>query len=150
MVFLVGLSKSARRLRKNLMKQIQLILILSTTIVALSSCTFENRKIATRICFKDLDKHIQDTLRNLPIDTFGCYPDLIDLTGHYKLTNKEIGPWCYAQKLENTETGKSYWFEYNTPRPFIVTSKEIIFPTEYNIITMGIEQTDKFSIVPFN
>lgn len=98
MVFLVGLSKFAKRLRKNLMKQIQLILILSTTIIALSSCTFENRKIATRICLKDLDKHIQDTLKNLPIDTFGCYPDLIDLTGHYELTSEEIGPWCYAEK----------------------------------------------------
>lgn len=150
MVFLVGLSRSAKHLRKNLMKQIQLILISSTIIVALSSCSFENRKIATRKSFRDLGKHIQDALRNLPIDTFGCYPDLIDLTGHYKLTSKEIGPWCYAQKLENTETGKTYWFEYNTPRPFIVTSKEIIFPTEYNIITMGIEQNDKFNIVPFN
>ena len=150
MVFLVGLRMSAKRLRKNLTKQIHLILILLTTIVALSSCTFENRKIAARICFKDLDKRIQATLRNLPIDTFGCYPDLIDLTGHYKLTSKEIGPWCYAKKLKNTKTGKSYWFEYNTPIPFIVTSKEIIFPTEYNIITLGIEQTDKFSIIPFN
>lgn len=115
--------------------------------VILSNCTFENRKITTLMCFGDLDKHIQDTLRNLPIDTFGCCPDLIDLTGHYKLVSKEIGPWIYAQKLENLETGKSYWFDYNTPRPFIVTSKKIIFPTEYNIITMGIEQTDIFNII---
>lgn len=87
--------------------------------VILSNCTFENRKVTTQMCFGDLDKHLQDTLRNLSIDTFGCYPDLIDLTGHYKLIRKEIGPWVYAQKLENLETGKSYWFDYNTPRPFI-------------------------------
>ena len=115
--------------------------------VILSNCTFENRKVTTQMCFGDLDKHLQDTLRNLPIDTFGCYPDLIDLTGHYKLIRKEIGPWVYAQKMENLETGKSYWFDYNTPRPFIVTSKKIIFPTKYNIITMGIEQTDTFNII---
>lgn len=110
-------------------------------------CTFENRKATAQLCFKDLDTQIQDTLRKLPIDTFGCCPDLIDLTGHYTLIEKEIGPWCYAQKLENSENGKSYWFDYNTPRPFIVTSKEIIFPSEYNIITMGIEQTDTFNII---
>lgn len=129
------------------MKQIKSFLILSTIMVILSNCTFENRKVTTQMCFGDLDKHLQDTLRNLSIDTFGCYPDLIDLTGHYKLIRKEIGPWVYAQKLENLETGKSYWFDYNTPRPFIITSKEIIFPTEYNIITMGIEQTDTFNII---
>lgn len=129
------------------MKQIKLFLILSTIMVVLSNCTFENRKIIIQMCFEDLDIHIQDTLRNLPIDTFDCYPDLIDLTGHYKLIIKEIGPWGYAQKLENFETGKSYWFNYNTPRPFIVTSKEIIFPVEYNIITKGLEKTDKFNII---
>ena len=129
------------------MKQIRLFIILSTIMVVLSNCTFENRKITSQMCFEDLDIHIQDTLRNLPIDSFGCYPDLIDLTGHYRLTNKEIGPWIYAQKLENSETGKAYWFYYNTPRPFVVTSKEIMFPTEYNIIIMGIENTDTFNVI---
>lgn len=118
--------------------------------VVLSNCTFENRKINTHICFEDLDIHIQDTLRNLPIDTLDCYPDLIDLTGHYKLIAKEIGPWTYAQKLENCETGKSYWFYYNTPRPFIVTSKEIIFPMEYNVVTKGLERTDMFNLININ
>lgn len=118
--------------------------------VVLGNCTLGNRKINTHICFEDLDIRIQDTLRNLPIDTLGCYPDLIDLTGHYKLITKEIGPWTYALKLENYETGKSYWLNYNTPRPFIVTSKEIIFPTEYNIITKGLKRTDKFNIININ
>ena len=129
------------------MKQIKLFLILSTMMIVLSNCTFENRKITTQMYFEDLDVCIQDTLKKIPIDTFGCYPDLIDLTGNYKLTMKEIGPWYYALKLVNSETGKSYWFYYNTPTPFIVTSKEIIFPIEYNMITMGIEKTDKFNII---
>ena len=43
-------------------------------------CTFENRKATAQLCFKDLDTQIQDTLRKLPIDTFGCCPDLIDST----------------------------------------------------------------------
>lgn len=129
------------------MKLIKLFLILSTIMFVFHDCTFENRTAATQLCFNNLDTQIQDTLRKLPIDTFGCCPDLIDFTGHYTLIKKEIGPWCYAQKLENSENGKSYWFDYNTPRPFIVTSKEIIFPSEYNIITMGIEQTDTFNII---
>lgn len=63
---------------------------------------------------------------------------------------KEIGPWCYAQKLQNTETGKYYWFDYSTPRPIIVTDKEIIFPTEYNIVNRGVELADKFNIININ
>ena len=132
-----------------MIRPIETLLILAI-IIAFSNCTFENRKTTTQIRFEDLDRHIQDTLRNLPVDTFGCYPDLIDLTGHYKLTTKEIGPWCYAQLLKDLETGKSYWFYYNTPRPFIVTSYEIIFPADYNIITMGIARTDTFNIVNIN
>ena len=123
------------------------ILILLAIMVILCNCTFENRKATTQMCFKDFDKHLQDTLINLPVDSFGCYPDLIDLTGHYTLTRKEIGPWCCARKLENLETGKSYWLNYNTPIPIIVTSKEIIFSVEYNIITLGVEQTDKFNVI---
>ena len=115
------------------MKQIKLAFILLTIMIVLGNCTFENRKNTTQVCLVDLVVYVQDTLRNLPVDTLGCYPDLIDLTGHYKLTIKEIGPWCYAQKLENLETGKFYWFDYSTPRPIIVTAEEIIFPMEYNI-----------------
>lgn len=127
------------------MKQIRLFLILTAIMTACSNCTFH--KTSTSVYFDDLDIHIQDTLRNLPIDTFGCYPDFIDLTGHYKLIYKEIGPWTYAKKLENLETGKSYWLDYNTPSPIVVTSKEIIYPVEYNIITKGVEKTDAFNLI---
>ena len=129
------------------MKQIKLAYILLTIMIVLGNCTFENRKNTTQVCLVDLVVYVQDTLRNLPVDTLGCYPDLIDLTGHYKLTIKEIGPWCYAQKLENLETGKFYWFDYSTPRPIIVTAEEIIFPMEYNIVNRGVESTDTFNII---
>lgn len=132
------------------MKQFILVFILLIIIIVFSNCTFENRKNTTQVCLEDLDVYVQDTLRNLPVDTLGCYPDLIDLTGHYKLTIKEIGPWCYAQKLENLETGKFYWFDYSTPRPIIVTAEEIIFPMEYNIVNRGVESTDKFNIININ
>lgn len=129
------------------MKQIKLAFVLLTIMIVLGNCTFENRTTTTKMCLEDLDINVQDTLRNLPVDSFGCHPDLIDLTGHYKLTIKEIGPWCYAQKLENLETGKFYWFDYSTPRPIIVTAEEIIFPMEYNIVNRGVESTDTFNII---
>ena len=131
------------------MKQIKLAFVLLTIMIVLGNCTFENRTTTTKMCLEDLDMNVQDTLRNLPVDSFGCHPDLIDLTGHYKLTIKEIGPWCYAQKLENLETGKYYWFDYSTPRPIIVTAKEIIFPTQYNLIngSRRVELTDTFNII---
>lgn len=81
------------------MKQIKLAFVLLTIMIVLGNCTFENRTTTTKMCLEDLDMNVQDTLRNLPVDSFGCHPDLIDLTGHYKLIIKEFGPWCYAQKL---------------------------------------------------
>ena len=131
------------------MKQIKLAFVLLTIMIVLGNCTFENRTTTTKMCLEDLDMNVQDTLRNLPVDSFGCHPDLIDLTGHYKLIIKEFGPWCYAQKLTNIETGKYYWFDYSTPRPILVTAKEIIFPTKYNLITISrrVELTDTFNII---
>ena len=70
------------------MKQIKLAFILLTIMIVLGNCTFENRTITTKMCLEDLDMNVQDTLRNLPVDSFGCHPDLIDLTGHYKLITK--------------------------------------------------------------
>ena len=45
------------------------------------------------------------------------------------------------------EAGKYYWFDYSTPRPILVTAKEIIFPMEYNIVNRGVESTDTFNII---
>lgn len=134
------------------MKQIQLAFMLLTIMIVLVNCTFENRTSTDKVCLKELDMYIQDTLKKIPIDIFGCCPDLIDLTGHYKLIIKEFGPWCYAQKLTNIETGQHYWFDYSTPRPIIVTAKEIIFPTKYNLINRGrmVELTDTFNIININ
>lgn len=67
------------------MKQIKLAFILLTIMIVLGNCTFKNRTTTTKMCLEDLDINVQDTLRNLPVDSFGCHPDLIDLTGHYKL-----------------------------------------------------------------
>lgn len=133
------------------MKQIKLAFMLLTIVIVLVNCTFENRTSTTQVCLKDLDMNIQDTLKKIPIDDFGCCPDLIDLTGHYKLIRKEFGPW-FMHKLINIETGQHYWFDYSTPRPIIVTAKEIIFPTEYNLINeyRMVELTDTFNIININ
>lgn len=133
----------------DIMKCVRFFFVLATMTLFVN-CTFENHKANKYICFEELDTHIQDTLRNLVIDTLGCYPDLIDLVGHYNLKTKKIGPWIYAQKIENLKTGKSYWFDYNTPRPFIVTSKGILFPMKYNIITKKIDNRDELIFVKFN
>lgn len=143
MDFLVGLKY---------MKHIRQFFILLMVQLAFGCCTENHR--AKYICFEGLDKRIQDTLKNLSIDvidTMGDTPDLINFSGQqYELFQKEIGPWIYAQKLDNQSMGKSYWFKYNTPRPFVVTSTEIIYPTKYNIDVMGIESKDSFAVISIN
>ena len=51
-------------------------LLLSLILIVNGSCISENKRISKYVCFEDLDKQIQDTLKKLPIDTFGCYPNL--------------------------------------------------------------------------
>ena len=53
------------------MKQIKLAFILLTIMIVLGNCTFKNRTTTTKMCLEDLDINVQDTLRNLPVDSFG-------------------------------------------------------------------------------
>ena len=54
------------------MKQIKLAFVFLTIMIVLGNCTFENRTTTTKMCLEDLDMNVQDTLRNLPVDSFGC------------------------------------------------------------------------------
>ena len=53
------------------MKQIKLAFVLLTIMIVLGNCTFENRTTTTKMCLEDLDMNVQDTLRNLPVDSLG-------------------------------------------------------------------------------
>ena len=50
-----------------------------------------NRKMAV-LSLRDLPNFVQDTLRKLPVDKYGCYPDLIDFTNKFHYRSTTIGP----------------------------------------------------------
>lgn len=83
-------------------------------VICVLSVSCNNTKYRT---FSELDKRIQDTLLKQNSDIYGCYPDLIDFTGSYKIIHKTFGPWTYRLTVLNVVTGKSYGFAYNTPTP---------------------------------
>lgn len=116
-------------------------------VIGVLSVSCNNTKHRT---FSELDKRIQDTLLKQESDIYGCYPDLIDFTGNYKIIHKTFGPWTYRLIVLNVSTGKSYGFAYNTPTPFIITTNEIIHPKRYNILSLGIEPTDTFVVIKIN
>ena len=104
-------------------------------VICVLSVSCNNTKYRT---FSELDKCIQDTLLKQNSDIYGCYPDLIDFTGSYKIIHKTFGPWTYRLTVLNVVTGKSYGFAYNT------------HPKRYNILTLGIEPTDTFVVIKTN
>ena len=89
-----------------------------------------NRKMAV-LSLRELPNFVQDTLRKLPVDEYGCYPDLIDFTNKFHYRSTTIGPWQHEQILTDSINQVSYSFSYDTPRPFIVTSTFIAFPMTY-------------------
>ena len=52
----------------------------SATIIIILLCTgcnnINNRKMAV-LSLRELPNFVQDTLRKLPVDEYGCYPDLV-------------------------------------------------------------------------
>lgn len=74
-------------------------------VICVLSVSCNNTKHRT---FSELDKRIQDTLLKQNSDIYGCYPDLIDFTGSYKIIHKTFGPWTYKLTVLNVVTGKSY------------------------------------------
>ena len=60
----------------------------SATIIIILLCTgcnnINNRKMAV-LSLRELPNFVQDTLRKLPVDEYGCYPDLIDFTTNVPL-----------------------------------------------------------------
>lgn len=83
------------------------------------------------LSLRELPNFVQDTLRKLPVDKYGCYPDLIDFTNKFHYRSTTIGPWQHEQILTDSIDQISYSFSYDTPRPFIVTLTFIAFPMTY-------------------
>lgn len=102
----------------------------ATIIVILLYTGCDNRKMEV-LSLRELPNFVQDTLRKLPVDEYGCYPDLIDFTNKFHYRSTTIGPWQHKQILTDSINQVSYSFSYNTPRPFIVTSTFIAFPMTY-------------------
>ena len=63
--------------------------------------TLNNRKMAV-LSLQELPIFVQDTLRKLPIDKYGCYPDLIDFTNKFHYRSTTIGPWQHSQILTDS------------------------------------------------
>lgn len=95
------------------------------------SCNYVDNKKLSVLSLRELPGFVQDSLRKLNVDKYGCYPDLIDFTNKFHYRYTKIGPWQHDQILTDSINHISYSFSYNTPRPFIVTSSFIAFPMDY-------------------
>ena len=76
--------------------------VIIIAIFLFAGCSYvKNRKMAV-LSLQELPIFVQDTLRKLPIDKYGCYPDLIDFTNKFHYRSTTIGPWQHSQILTDS------------------------------------------------
>lgn len=105
--------------------------VIIIAIFLFAGCSYVNNRKMAVLSLQELPIFVQDTLRKLSIDKYGCYPDLIDFTNKFHYRSTTIEPWQHSQILTDSINQVSYSFSYDTPRPFIVTSTFIAFPINY-------------------
>lgn len=114
------------------------------TAIFLAGCNYTSNRKTAVVSLQKLPSFVQDTLRKLPVDKYGCYPDLIDFTSKFHYRSTTIGPWQHSQILTDSINQVSYSFSYDTPRPFIVTSTFIAFPINY-VNSLKVFESDTLS-----
>ena len=72
------------------------------------------------LSLQELPIFVQDTLRKLPIDKYGCYPDLIDFTNKFHYRSTTIGPWQHSQILTDSINPEVVGFGFHPPATLII------------------------------
>lgn len=102
------------------------------------------------IFYSDLPKEVQDTLiwwGEHTIDTVIVeLPDVICYNSDYSFIYTEIGPWIISRRLKRNTDGKEWKFSgnLNVPRPIVTIGDTIYIPSDYNVVSMGVDSNSVF------
>ena len=106
------------------------------------------------VFYSHLPKEVQDTLiwwgehTIISIDDTVIVelPDVICYDSDYSFLYTEFGPWIISRRLKRNTDGKEWKFSgnINIPRPIVAIGDTIYIPSDYNVVTMGVDSNSVF------
>lgn len=106
------------------------------------------------IFYSDLPKEVQDTLIwwgehtiiSIEDTVIVELPDVICYNSDYSFIYTEIGPWIISRRLKRNTDGKEWIFSgnLNVPRPIVTIGDTIYIPSDYNVVSMGVDSNSVF------
>ena len=106
------------------------------------------------IFYSDLPKEVQDTLIwwgehtiiSIEDTVIVELPDVIYYNSDYSFIYTEIGPWIISRRLKRNTDGKEWKFSgnLNVPRPIVTIGDTIYIPSDYNVVSMGVDSNSVF------
>ena len=107
-----------------------------------------------RVVYSDLPKEVQDTLvwwgehTTISIEDTVIVelPDVICYNSDYSFLYSEFGPWIISRRLKRNTDGKEWKFSgnLNVPRPIVTIGDTIYIPSDYNVVSMGVDSNSVF------
>lgn len=106
------------------------------------------------IFYSDLPKEVQDTLIwwgehtiiSIEDTVIVELPDVICYNSDYSFIYTEIGPWIISRRLKRNTDGKEWKFSgnLNVPRLIVTIGDTIYIPSDYNVVSMGVDSNSVF------
>lgn len=106
------------------------------------------------IFYSDLPKEVQDTLIwwgehtiiSIEDTVIVELPDVICYNSDYSFIYTEIGPWIISRRLKRNTDGKEWKFSgnLNVSRPIVTIGDTIYIPSDYNVVSMGVDSNSVF------
>lgn len=106
------------------------------------------------VFYSDLPKEVQDTLTwwgehtiiSIDDTVIVELPDVICYNSDYSFLYTEIGPWTISRRLKRNTDGKEWKFfgNMNVPTPIVTIGDTIYIPSDYNVVSMGVDSNSVF------
>lgn len=106
------------------------------------------------VFYSHLPKEVQDTLvwwgehTIISIDDTVIVelPDVICYNSDCSFLYTEFGPWIISRRLKRNTDGKEWKFSgnLNVPTPIVTIGDTIYIPSDYNVVSMGVDSNAIF------
>lgn len=106
------------------------------------------------VFYSDLPKEVQDTFTwwgehtiiSIDDTVIVELQDVICYNSAYSFLYTEIGPWTISRRLKRNTDGKEWKFSgnLNVPTPIVTIGDTIYIPSDYNVVSMGVDSNSVF------
>lgn len=106
------------------------------------------------VLYSEFPKEVQDTLIWWGVHTMISIedtvivelPDVICYNSDYSFLHTEFGPWIISRRLKRNTDGREWKFSgnLNVPIPIVAIGDTIYIPSDYNVVSMGVDNNSVF------